>query len=35
MYVEDRSDRATTQIAAFHSASSNPANLSVILKHRL
>jgi hypothetical protein len=31
MYIEHRGDRATTQIAAFHGASSNPANLSVPL----
>jgi hypothetical protein len=31
MYIEYRSERATTQIAAFHGASSNPANLSDLL----
>jgi hypothetical protein len=31
MYIEHRSDRATTQIAAFHGASPNPANLTVPL----
>ena len=35
LYIEHRSDRVTPQWAAFHGASSNPANLSVLPKRFL
>jgi hypothetical protein len=31
MYIEHRSDQVTPQCAAFHGASTNPANLTVPL----